>query len=100
MIEGIAASRAMTDAIGRARRRGAYWVMNNAMPIATGTARIIAITEMTMVTQSSAAMPKRRWPGSNSVEVRKYTLSSAIDGTDFVTRKMPTRTTTTITKIE
>ncbi len=52
------------------------------MPTAIGTATMSAITEMITVTQSRFAMPKRRLSGSvdHSVEVRKLTLSCAIDG--------------------
>src|SRR4051794_1679425 len=100
MIDGIAASRPTTYATGRASRPGPYWVTNSAMPTATGTAITIAITEMITVTQSSAATPKRRRPGLKSVEVRKFTLSSAMDGTDLTTRKNPTSSTTSTTNTE
>ena len=46
-------------------------------------------------------MPKRRLPGvvDHSVDVRKLTLSSRIDGTDLTTRKTATRATSSTTKL-
>ena len=61
------------------------------------------MTEMITVTQSrfgdaEAQVARRRC--STRVEVRKLTLSSAIDGTDLTSRKVATRTTSTMTNAD
>ena len=60
------------------------------------------MSEMITVTTAGCAMPNRRLPalGLHAVEVRKLTLSWAIDGTDLTIRKVATSTTSTMTKAD
>src|SRR3954464_2581503 len=75
--------------------------MNRATPIATGTARTIAMTELSTVTQSRSAMPKRSVPPSTEKtrEVKKFARLAARAGAARLTRKAPTSATSVMTKM-
>src|SRR6266568_4310673 len=88
---GTAASRSTTYASGRASALGAYWLMNNATPTATGTPMITATADASTVPKARAAMPNTAEPcGSHSNDVKKLPLSWETAGIAFRIRNAAT----------
>src|SRR6201996_1483129 len=74
-IDGTAASRSTIAPNGRASLGGAYWVRNTAMPIAIGTAKAIAHSELSSVTMNRSRMPNASFALStvlNCALVKKF----------------------------
>src|SRR5579859_124984 len=90
-IDGTAASRSTMMANGRASLDGAYWVKNTAIPIATGTARTRAKTELSTVTMKRSRIPNARFSASLVLKValvKKFAWLARSDGHARINRKI------------
>src|SRR6201992_2842852 len=93
-IDGTAARRSTSAPNGRDSLAGAYCVRNTAIPIATGTAKAIAHSELSAVTMKRSRIPNARWlPSvvSNCALVKKFAWLARSDGTAWTSRKIAIR---------
>jgi hypothetical protein len=87
---GTAAIRSTTVTSVRRSRRGAYSEMNSAVPVASGTATVIATSPTRTVPASTAAMPKLPASGSHRCVVRNPQPRARSASAARIARKKPT----------
>src|SRR6202012_5337332 len=90
-IDGTAASRSTIAPKERDSLGGAYWVKNTAMPIAIGTAKAIAHSELRSVTMNRSRMPNASFALSTVVNcglVKKFGWLARSAGTALTRRNI------------